>query len=132
MYKYSNKSLKFLYECHTDLQNIMCELIKIYDVTIICGHRGEEEQNKLFLEGRSKLKFPNSNHNSRPALAIDVVPYPIDWDDLNRFYFMSGIIKSISANLGLKVRWGGDWNNNNSFKDQSFNDLPHFELITEV
>ena len=27
------------------------------------------------------------------------------------------------------VRWGGDWNMDNNFKDQKFNDLPHFELV---
>ena len=35
---------------------------------------------------------------------------------------------SVANRLGLKVRWGGDWDGDFEFKDQNFHDLPHFEL----
>lgn len=31
--------------------------------------------------------------------------------------------------ISSEVRWGGDWNNNTELKDNSFDDLVHFELI---
>ena len=30
--------------------------------------------------------------------------------------------------MGLKIRWGGDWDNDTEVKDTGFKDLPHFEL----
>ncbi len=30
--------------------------------------------------------------------------------------------------LGIELRWGGDWDRDAEFDDQTFNDLPHFEL----
>ena len=31
--------------------------------------------------------------------------------------------------MNIKIRWGGDWDSDNIMKDQTFNDLPHFEII---
>jgi hypothetical protein len=30
--------------------------------------------------------------------------------------------------MNIKIRWGGDWDSDNIMKDQTFNDLPHFQL----
>ena len=129
MYKFSNRSLERLETCNEKLQVVCNELIKIYDVSILEGHRTNERQEQLFHEGKSKLRAGESKHNSNPSKAVDIAPYPIDWNDLNRFYFMAGIVKKISHEYGFNIRWGGDWNQNNNFKDQSFFDLPHFELM---
>ena len=45
------------------------------------------------------------------------------------FYFLAGIIKAIANKRNIKIRWGGDWDDDNDFKDQHFNDLGHFELV---
>ena len=31
--------------------------------------------------------------------------------------------------LGVAIRWGGDWNMNGDSKDEKFYDGPHFELL---
>ena len=36
-------------------------------------------------EGRSKLSWLESKHNCEPSRAVDIAPYPIDWDDRERF-----------------------------------------------
>jgi len=82
----------------------------------------------LFEEGKSKLKYPEGNHNKKPSTAIDVVPYPIDWEDRERMTYFAGYVKGIAMMLGIPIRWGGDWNSNNELKDNNFDDLPHFEL----
>ena len=109
---------------------LVCEeVIKHYDFSILCGHRTEQEQNKAFAEAKSKLHWPKSKHNQLPSLAVDIAPYPIDWNDLKRFFYLAGLIKATASSMGFKLRWGGDWDGDGDFKDQNFNDYPHFEII---
>ena len=61
-------------------------------------------------------------------MALDVCPYPIDWNDKDRFYNFAGLVKGIAISMDIKIRWGGDWDGDNDLKDQTFFDLPHFEL----
>jgi peptidoglycan L-alanyl-D-glutamate endopeptidase CwlK len=107
----------------------MEEAIKFIDFTILEGHRGKDLQNLYYEQGKSKLKYPQSKHNKYPSLAVDIAPYPINWNDRERFVYLAGIIKGIASSLGHNIRWGGDWNQNNNLKDQSFFDLPHFEIV---
>lgn len=128
-YKFGQQSMKNLSECHPDLQRLFSEVIKHIDCTVIEGHRGEHTQTMYFHSGKSKVQFPHSKHNSSPSLAADVVPYPIDWADKNRFYHFVGLVRGIASQLGIRIRCGADWDGDNEFKDQNFNDLPHFELV---
>ena len=128
-YSFSRRSKKKLREAHPLLQEIFHEVIKIIDCSVLEGHRGKDAQNRIFERGESKLRWPRSKHNKTPSLAVDVVPYPIDWNDRESFLFFAGIVKGVAHSKGIKIRWGGDWNSNNNFKDQSFHDLPHFELV---
>jgi len=112
------------------LQRLFKEVIKHYDCTVICGHRSQEEQDKAVAEGKSKVRYPYSKHNSFPARAVDVVPYPIDWDDREGFYAFGGFVKGVASQKGIKIRWGGDWDSDNDLHDQNFIDLPHFELAS--
>jgi peptidoglycan L-alanyl-D-glutamate endopeptidase CwlK len=60
---------------------------------------------------------------------VDVVPYPVDWSDLSRFYHFAGFVNATAIALGIAVRWGGDWNGDMRFREEKFKDLPHWELI---
>lgn len=120
MAKYSKRSLDRIHECDERLQLIAGELIHRMDVTVLCGHRGEAEQNKAFKEGKSKLQWPDSKHNKMPSLAIDIAPYPIDWNDIARFKIMCEYILDIANELGIKIRQGRDF---------SFVDWVHTELL---
>ena len=131
MPRFGKRSLKNLSECHIDLQRLLMEVIKHYDCSVIEGERGEEEQNVLFHAGKSKLVFPDSNHNKKPSLAVDVIPWPVDWNDKIQFYHFIGFVKGVATMRGIKIRCGADWDGDNSFIDQSFNDLPHIELILD-
>lgn len=134
MAKFSKRSLDNLAECHLDLQKIAHEAIKGFDFTVYEGYRGEAEQNKYFQAGTSKLKYPESKHNKRPALAFDAAPYPIDWKKRERFYALAWYMKGIAdmlystGQVTHKLRLGADWNMNNDPTD-NWQDLPHFELI---
>lgn len=129
MYRFSNKSQRKLATCDQRIQDIFSEVIKIYDCSVLEGTRGEAEQNQLFELGLSKVQYPNSKHNLSPSQAIDVVPYPIDWNDHGRFCYFAGIVFATAARLGVRMRWGGDWDQDGTTKDERFLDMAHFELL---
>ena len=128
MPKFGRTSLKRLNTCDEDLQALFKEVVKYFDCSVIEGHRNEARQNKAFEDGNSKVKFPKGRHNSKPSNAVDVVPYPVDWEDRERMTYFAGFVKGVAYMMGIPVRWGGDWNNNTDLKDNNFDDLPHFEL----
>jgi peptidoglycan L-alanyl-D-glutamate endopeptidase CwlK len=107
----------------------MNEVIKVYDIAVICGFRDQEAQDRAVAEGRSEKPWPTSKHNRNPSRAIDLAPWPIDWDDLPRFWFMGGVVLGIAHGMGIKIRWGRDWDMDMDFRDQRLNDFPHFEVV---
>jgi len=129
--KFGTRSAKNLAEADTRLQRLFNEVIIFYDCSVIEGYRTNKEQEKLFHSGKSKLRAGQSKHNQHPSKAVDVVPYPIDWNDMNRFYHFVGFVKATAIQLGIPIRCGADWDGDNDFTDQNFHDLPHFELEGE-
>jgi peptidoglycan LD-endopeptidase CwlK len=107
---------------------LFIEVIRITDCSVLCGHRNEADQNAAFEQGLSKLQFPLSKHNSLPSLAVDAVPYPINWNDTEAFQRFASIVLTTAKRLNIPIRWGGDWNQNGSSADERFLDMPHFEL----
>ena len=128
MPKFGSKSKERLGTCHEDLQKVFNEVIKHVDCSVLEGHRDEYRQNKLFDEGKTKVKFPMGRHNSSPSRAVDVTPYPVDWDDRERQTLFAGFVLGIARNMGIKLRWGGDWDQDFQVVDNRFDDFPHFEL----
>ena len=107
------------------LIEVVNELIKIMDVTIIEGLRTKERQEGLVKSGASKTKF--SKHIEGKAL--DLAPYPIDWTNRDGFYYMGGMIRGIAQQLGHNIRYGGDWDSDGDTKDNNFDDLVHIEIL---
>ena len=128
MPKFGNSSKKRLATCDERLQKVFNEVIKYVDCSVLEGHRSEERQNKLFEEGKTKVKYPKGRHNSSPSRAVDVTPYPVDWDDRERQTLFAGFVLGIARSMGISLRWGGDWNMNFEVDDNKFDDFPHFEL----
>jgi peptidoglycan L-alanyl-D-glutamate endopeptidase CwlK len=64
-----------------------------------------------------------------PSLAVDVLPYPVDWRDTARFARLFGHFERIAFQRGIDIRWGGDWNNNFRTADERLIDMPHIELV---
>ena len=124
MPKFGKRSKKRLKGVDSKLVNVLNELIKIMDVTIIEGLRTAKRQEELLAKGATKVKY--SRHMS--GKAVDLAPYPIDWEDRERFHYMGGMIRGIGQQLGLKIRWGGDWDSDGEIKDNNFDDLVHVEL----
>ena len=129
MYKFGSRSRRAMENIDPRLKKVLNEVIKYVDCSVLEGHRNEERQNKLFKEGKTKVKYPNGRHNANPSRAVDVVPYPIDWDDRERFHLFAGFVIGIAKSMEITLRWGGDWNMNFEVDDNNFDDFPHFELI---
>ena len=125
---FGKRSRNNLATCDDRLQKVFNEVIKHVDCSVIEGHRSGERQDKLLKEGKTNVKFPNGRHNANPSRAVDVVPYPIDWDDRERFHLFAGFVLGIAKSMGINLRWGGDWNQNFEVDDNNFDDFPHFEL----
>lgn len=124
--------------CTDNIQKVMNRAVKIYDMSVVWGHRGREAQNKAFMSGNSKKQWPDSKHNKIPSRAIDVIPYPSGWPQKNSkdyrkqvaaFYHMAGVVLAVADMMGVKLRWGGDWDMDDDFSDNTFDDLAHFEEI---
>ncbi len=131
MPRFSETSLTRLATCDERLQRICMELIRQYDVTIIQGFRSQLEQDEAFKEGASKKRWPMSGHNHHPSMAMDIAPWPVDREDREQFFYMAGLIMATANFLGIGIRWGGDFDMDADFKDQTFIDLPHFEIIPQ-
>jgi len=135
MPKFSKKSIERKNTCVPELQNILDEIIKYYDFTVIQGHRDKETQNEAYAMGNSKLSWPNSKHNSYPSEAVDIAPWPIPagwgdkWKDRVKFYELAALVKYEAAKQGVNIRWGGDWDSDHDYWDNSFDDLVHFERV---
>jgi peptidoglycan L-alanyl-D-glutamate endopeptidase CwlK len=124
MPRFGRRSKQRLKGVDAKLVNVANELIKLMDVTVIEGLRSQERQNELVAQGKSKTKF--GKHVAGKAL--DLAPYPIDWNDRERFHYMGGLIRGIGHSLGIKIRWGGDWDSDGEIKDNAFDDLVHVEI----
>ena len=138
---FSKKSKALLEQCHPDLQKVFNQAIKIIDFTVLESTiRTKEQQAEYVKTGKSKTM--NSKHLKRYckdfggdcSFALDACPYPIDWNDRERFCLMAGIVLGIAKvykDLGIiksDIVWGGDFNMNNVTKDEKFSDCPHFEV----
>jgi len=128
-FHYGKTSQARLDTCHPLLQKLFNSLIKDYDVSIICGHRTEEEQNQAIKDGASKTPYPKSKHNQMPSIGIDAALYPIKWEDVGRHYMFVGIVRERARQLGINIRCGADWDSDFATNDQTFHDLVHFELV---
>jgi peptidoglycan L-alanyl-D-glutamate endopeptidase CwlK len=147
MYKLGKGSLKKLESVHHDLVKIIKLAITRtpVDFGISEGHRTLERQKELYDQGKSKIDGINKKgkHNYSPSLAIDLYAYHPDIEvrkklayDVPTLCLIAGVIISCADELKAKgdikhsVRWGGNWDNDGVILyDQSFDDLPHFELV---
>ena len=128
MYKFGKRSKSRLKGIDPRLREVLDELIKIMDVTIIEGVRSTEKQQEYFKKGKRKIDGIKKKGQHQIGKAVDLAPYPIDWNDRDRFYYMGGMLRGIGHMLGYKLRFGGDWDGDGQTKDNSFDDLVHIEI----
>ena len=129
MPRFSEKSISKLATCDPRLQRVFHEVVANFDCTILEGHRNRERQNRMVEEGKSQVRWPDGKHNTVPSKAVDVCPYPIGWDDRERQTLFAGFVLASAKAMGIELRWGGDWNRDTEVRDNTFDDLVHFEIV---
>lgn len=141
MPSFGRSSKRSLQSAHSDLQAIAQFAIQYVDFSVLEGERGETRQNDLYSLDKTQLKWPDSKHNiggysgREKAWAIDVAPYPVDWQDERRFEQLSGVFQlahrflSEHGVVSKTLRWGGNWDQDNHLSDNKFDDLGHYELV---
>ena len=129
MPSFSDKSLAKLATCDPRLQRVFHEVVRNFDCTILEGHRDKERQNRMVEEGKSQVRWPDGKHNTVPSMAVDVTPYPIVWDDRERQTLFAGFVLATAKAKDIDLRWGGDWDRDTEVRDNTFDDLVHFELV---
>ncbi|UCC71341.1 MAG: M15 family metallopeptidase [Gemmatimonadota bacterium] len=135
---------------HPALQAVFNKVIEVYDCSVISGRRSAEEQQQLYAEGRSQKDGVTNLSKHQPEAwpdgpkdadgivlvgAVDVAPYPINWENRERFLHFAGYVIGVARTMGVVLRWGGDWDsdvyvNDNGLRDQTFFDLPHYEILS--
>jgi peptidoglycan L-alanyl-D-glutamate endopeptidase CwlK len=48
--------------------------------------------------------------------------------EVARWYYFGGFVLGYAEELNVEIRWGGDWDGDRKLEDQTFHDLPHFEI----
>ena len=137
----SQFSMDNLNTCDRRLDIVFRKVAEEYDIRVLEGVRSWARQAQLLAEGKTTKGPGESNHNP-PKLAdgtedpdwlsraVDVVPYPIDWNDAKRFIYLAGLVIGVGRAMGINIRWGGNWDEDQVIiDDQNFDDLPHFEVI---
>lgn len=121
-FKLSAASQRQLAEAHPLLRKLFEQVMRDnpqLKFQILDSRRGRKEQNAAYARGNSKAKFGQSAHNWSPAIALDVTPVPLDWNNIPSFAALSKPILAVAKRLSIPIEWGGTW---------SLGDYPHYEL----
>ncbi|MBS6009596.1 MAG: M15 family metallopeptidase [Haemophilus parahaemolyticus] len=129
-FKLSTASEEKLAGVHPDLVKVVRRALTLspVDFKVIEGVRTLARQKELF--AKKATKTMNSRHLT--GHAVDLVPLPLDWNNRQAFESVAKAMQQAAKQLGIAIRWGGDWNMNGSSTDEKFYDGPHFELLRAV
>lgn len=137
-FKLGPASRKKLEGLHPDVVAVVTRAIEVttQDFTVLCGVRTLAEQKELYAQGRTKpgqivtwtLKSRHLPAADGFGRAVDLAPYPIDWNDLSKFDAIAKAMFDASEELGIPIRWGADWDQDGNPRERGETDSPHFEL----
>lgn len=124
MYNWSKTSLQRREGVHPDLIKISDKALSYGEIDLVVlpdgGIRTPQRQAELVAKGASKtLLSKHLIQKDGYGHAIDLAPYPIDWQNLERFKQVGGLMKRAAKELNIEIIWGGDW---------KWKDYPHYEL----
>jgi len=120
------------------------------DFMVVEGVRTRERMMELYGKGRTAAQLavhgiPASY--ARPGLrkvtwlrnpfsskhgtgdAVDLLPAPYDWKEGPQWKQVYDAMMSAAEELGVKIRWGRDWDMDEIFEEKGETDGPHFELV---
>ena len=111
VYAWGKKSRREILTLDVRLVYLANRLADVFNVSLIKGHRGKEEQNAAFNSGHSRARWGESKHNFKVSLAMDIVPYPTLWDDIPALDMMLGAAQVIARDGGFNITLGKYFSN---------------------
>lgn len=132
----SKERLKGVHPKLVEVVEMAIQLTK-QDFMVLEGVRTPERQKELYAQGRTKpgpkvTWTLNSNHfkNAQTGYghAVDLVPFPVDWSH-KKLDVVSNAMFAAADTLGVKIRWGADWDRDGKPREKGESDSPHFELV---
>ena len=105
--------------CDCRLVELFVEVVKERNCIVLEGKRSPDRQALLYAEGVTQTM--NSKHLNDPSRAVDVMPYPLDYDDRLGQHEFAAYVYYTAIKMGIKVRWGGNF--------KTLYDAPHWEII---
>ena len=147
----SKLSLSRLKDVNPELVQVVKRAIEItpQDFMVVEGVRSKEQCYINYGKGRTvaqctakgvpaqyaqpklaKVTWLNNPLSSKHVTgkAVDLVPYPVDWNDLTKFDQVAKAMFAAADELGVSIRWGADWDNDGNYREKGEYDSPHFEL----
>ena len=129
---FSQRSKNNLVGVHPKLVAVVTRALEIgpVDFVVIEGVRNIEKQRENVAKGVSKTM--NSKHLKQPdgyGHAVDLYPgTPKGWDDLAAFRQQAEAMFQAAKEIGIELRWGGDFNRDGWDVGTDNWDKPHFEI----
>ena len=132
-FKLGKTSLARLQGVDETLVNVVKRAIEISEVdfTVMEGVRTLERQRELYAQGRTapgKIVTWTMKSRHIEGKAVDLVPYPLDWNDLEKFNKIKDAMFQAAKELDVNLRWGADWDGDGNYREKGEYDSPHFEL----
>lgn len=135
MAEFGEKSKARLATCDDRLVQIFRAVNDQRPCTILEGVRSQEDQDRDFEKGVSRLKWPHGKHNVQEpgelCKAVDVKPDDMTFDPPEppeRWKEFADQVQAVADSLGILIRWGGAWAGTYPNPPGVLNDLDHFEL----
>jgi peptidoglycan L-alanyl-D-glutamate endopeptidase CwlK len=142
VFKLSKTSLRNLDGVHPELVGVVKLAIQItkVDFGVSDGYRTQEQQNKLYRQGRSEpgdiitnIDGYDKKSNHQSGNAVDVFAY-VDgkpsWDEHHLSMVACAMLEA-AVRCGVNLRWGGLWSSKGKKKygvEHGW-DMPHFERV---
>ena len=138
-FKLDANSIQKLIGVHPDLVAVvtLASGLSEQPFMVLEGVRTPERQLQLYAQGRTTpgnvvtwTKVSNHFVNAKTGKghAVDLVPFPVDWNTLPKFDAIAKAMFEAAKQLNIKLRWGADWNSNGTPRERKETDSPHFEL----
>lgn len=137
-YALGQKSLDRLVGVHPDLVRVVKRAIGIsaQDFMVLEGVRTPARQAELYAQGRTKpgnivtwtLKSNHFKQADGYGHAVDLVPWPVDWNTASKFDAMYRAMMWAAQAEGVAIRSGMDWDRDGNLREKGEGDSPHFEL----
>lgn len=134
-----------LAQCDARLAGVFREAIKRapFGFRIVQSARTMDQQRAYFQAGRSKVNpdaydtlpalYRAAKHITGPGMphsrAVDVALVGKDPYNKKKLTLLAGIIRNLAQEVGLSIRWGGDFDKDGKpYEPGTFIDAPHFEI----